>query len=78
MFKDMFGNGIKVGDYLAYAELEHQTRAVQNIYMVDIIDNQLRCTLVKSSNSYYLGKVKRLQCASEKAIILKDYKEETC
>lgn len=76
MFKDMFGNEIKVGDYLAYAELKHQTRAVQNIYKVDIIDNQLRCILVAPEDSYYKGKIKRLQCSGEKAIILNDYKEE--
>lgn len=72
----MFGEEIKVGDYLAYAELEHKTRAVQNIYIVDTIDNQLHCVRVSGTTGYYIGRMKRLQCAEEKAIILKDYKEK--
>jgi len=77
MFKDMFGEGVKVGDYLAYAELENKTRAVQNIYIVDTIDKQLHCVRV-SGTDYDKGTMKRLQCAGEKAIILKDYKEKVC
>jgi len=76
MFKDMFGEEIKVGDYLAYAELEFKTRAIQNIYKVEKIDKQLHCMCVEST-SYFEGKTKRLQCTAEKAIILKDYEENT-
>lgn len=76
MFKDMFGEEIKVGNYLAYAELYCKTRAVQNIYRVEKIDKQLHCLCVESTG-YQEGKTKRLQCSAEKAIILKDYKEDS-
>lgn len=77
MFTDMFGNEIKVGDYLAYAEMENKTRAVQNIYKVDKIDKQLHCKRICSNMSYYHNSIKKILCAGEKAIILKEYKEST-
>jgi len=76
MFKDMFGEEIKVGDYLAYAELNGKT-AVQNIRKVTAIDKSLHTVVVKTfgwNNS--VGSTKKIQCAGEKAIILKDFKED--
>ena len=72
--KDMFGEELKVGDYFAYAELRFKTRAVQNIYQVVDIEPRFNARSVLIDGSKITGS-KYVQCAHEKAILLKDFKE---
>jgi hypothetical protein len=71
---DLFGEELKIGDYFAYAELRAGTRAVQNIYQVVAIEPRFNARVVQIDGKKASGS-KFVQCAHEKAILLKDFKE---
>jgi hypothetical protein len=72
--KDMFGEELKVGDYFAYAELRLKHRAVQNIYQVVGVKPRFNASPVLIDGVKRFGS-KFVKCAQEKAILLKDFKE---
>jgi len=72
---DMFGNTLNIGDYFAYAELQNKTRAVVNIYQVIATSpDRFNARIVRMSGYESMKGSKFVQCASEKAILLKDFK----
>jgi hypothetical protein len=71
---DLFGEELKIGDYFAYAELRRKTRAVQNIYQVIAIEPRFNARVVQIDGNKVSGS-KFIRCAHEKAILLKDFKE---
>ena len=72
--KDMFGEELKVGDYFAYAELHYKTRAAQNIYQVLAVSPRFNARIVQIDGNKKSGS-KYVQCAHEKAILLRNFKE---